>query len=165
MSADGAIAGGGRRGGASVRTVIDEERDSDLADRDYQRLAAFRHALRHFLRFSEEAARSEGLTPNQHQLLLAVRGWPGATTPTISQLADQLQLRVHSTSELVQRAASAELIRLVTDPEDHRRLHVELTDGGHSKLRSLSVLHREELRRFRAHLADLLDVLDEPASP
>lgn len=148
-----------------MRTVTEDAADSELTDRDYRRLAAFRHALRHFLRFSEEAARSEGLTPNQHQLLLAVRGWPGPTSPMISQLADQLQLRVHSTSELVQRAASAQLIRLVTDVDDHRRLRVELTDDGHRRLRSLSVLHREELRRFRAHLADLLDVLDEPMSP
>lgn len=158
-------AGRGAAFGASIGTVTGEEGDGDLSDRDYQRLAAFRHALRHFLRFSEEAARSEGLTPNQHQLLLAVRGWPGPTSPMISQLADQLQLRVHSTSELVQRAASAQLIRLVTDVDDHRRLRVELTDDGHHRLRSLSVLHREELRRFRAHLADLLDVLDEPMSP
>lgn len=135
---------------------------ADLPDRDYQRLAAFRHALRHFLRFSEEAARGEGLTPNQHQLLLAVRGWSRAGSPTISQVADQLQLRVHSTSELVQRAASSGLIRLVSDSDDHRRLHVELTDEGNQKLAALSVLHRDELRRFRAHLTDLLDTLDDP---
>lgn len=157
--------GAGGEGGASMRTVTEDAADSELTDRDYRRLAAFRHALRHFLRFSEQAARAEGLTPNQHQLLLAVRGWSGTTSPTISQVADQLQLRVHSTSELVQRAASADLIRLVTDADDHRRLHVELTEDGHRKLSSLSVLHREELRRFRVHLADLLDVLDEPASP
>ncbi len=145
-----------------MRAMAGEATSSDLSDVEYQRLASFRHALRHFLRFSEEAARTEGLTPNQHQLLLAVRGWTGRNAPTISQVADQLQLRVHSTSELVQRAASADLVRLVTDSDDHRRLHVELTDEGHRKLRSLSVLHREELRRFRVHLADLLDILDDP---
>ena len=134
--------------------------DDDLPERDYQRLAAFRHALRLFLRFSEQAARADGLTPNQHQLLLAVRGWPHPSPPTISELAEQLQLKVHSTGELTRRAATAGLVVLETDPDDHRRQRVVLTDTGHAKLRSLSVLHRDELRRFRLHLADLLDMLE-----
>ncbi len=133
----------------------------DLSDRDYRRLAAFRHALRLFLRFSEEAARAEGLTPNQHQLLLAARGWPGPDAPTISELAHQLQLRVHSTGELVHRAATADLVEVTADPKDHRRQHVTITAVGRTRLRSLSMQHREELRRFRAHLADLLDMLDD----
>ncbi|MEZ5322256.1 MAG: MarR family winged helix-turn-helix transcriptional regulator [Microthrixaceae bacterium] len=135
--------------------------ENDLPDRDYERLAAFRHALRHFMRFSEEASRAEGLTPNQHQLLLAVRGWPYPTSPTISELADQLELRVHSTSERVRRAGASGLVSLVPDPQDHRRQHVRLTAEGDAKLRSLSVMHREELRRIRANLADLLDSIDD----
>lgn len=133
--------------------------DADLSERDYQRLAAFRHALRLFLRFSEEAARAEGLTPNQHQMLLAVRGWPHDGGPTISELADQLQLRVHSTGELVQRAAGAGLASLDTDPDDHRRQRVRVTAVGSAKLRALSMQHRDELRRFRMHLDELLDTL------
>lgn len=136
-------------------------RIADLPDGDYRRLAAFRHALRQFLRFSEEAARAEGLTPNQHQLMLAVRGWSGPDSPTITELSDQLQLRVHSTSELVQRATASGLVEVVVDDADHRRQHVVLTPVGDAKLRSLSVLHRDELRRFRTHLADLLDALDD----
>lgn len=134
----------------------------DLPERDYRRLAAFRYALRQFLRFSEEAARAEGLTPNQHQMLLGVRGWPGADPPTITELAEQLQLRVHSTGELVQRASLAGLVTLETDADDHRRVRVRLTTTGRSKLRALTVLHRDELRRFRSHLADLLDTVAEP---
>lgn len=133
----------------------------DLPEQDYRRLAAFRHALRQFLRFSEQAARAEGLTPNQHQLLLAVRGWPHPTAPTISQVAEQLQLEVHSTGELVRRARAAGLVTVQADPDDHRRQQVALTDLGHAKLRSLSVLHRDELRRFRTHLAELLEMLDD----
>ena len=129
----------------------------DLPDEDYRRLASFRHALRQFLRFSEQAARAEGLTPNQHQLMLAVRGWSGPDSPTITELADQLQLKVHSTSELVQRAVASGMVEVAVDTEDHRRQHVELTPEGDDKLRSLSVLHRDELRRFRTHLADLVD--------
>ncbi|HMR95728.1 MAG TPA: MarR family winged helix-turn-helix transcriptional regulator [Microthrixaceae bacterium] len=132
----------------------------DLPDEDYRRLASFRHALRQFLRFSEQAARAEGITPNQHQLMLAVRGWSGPDSPTITELADQLQLKVHSTSELVQRAVASGMVEVAVDTEDHRRQHVELTPVGDDKLRSLSVLHRDELRRFRTHLADLVDAFD-----
>lgn len=133
---------------------------TDVDDRDYRALAAFRHALRLFLRFSEEEARAAGLTPNQHQLLLAVRGWPGVDPPTITELADQLQLRVHSTSELARRAAAADLIRLATDPDDHRRQRVHLTAEGRERLRGLTVAHRDELRRFRSQMAALLDTLE-----
>jgi DNA-binding MarR family transcriptional regulator len=138
----------------------------DLSERDYRRLAAFRHALRLFLRFSEQAARAEGITTTQHQLLLAVRGWPHPDAPTISELAQQLQLKVHSTSELARRAETAGLVDIENDPDDHRRQRVTLTDVGLAKLRSLSVQHRDELRRFRLHLADLLDMLeDDPTRP
>ncbi len=131
-----------------------------LSDRDYQRLATFRHALRQFLRFSEEAARAEGLTPSQHQLLLAVRGRPHPDPPTISELADLLQLRVHSTGELARRAAAAGLVEIGTDPDDHRRQHVELSKQGEDVLRALSVMHREELRRIRTHISSLIENLD-----
>ncbi len=137
----------------------------DLSDRDYRRLAAFRHSLRAFLRFSEEAARAEDLTPNQHQLMLAVRGWPQPTPPTMSQRADQLPLRVHSTGELARRAEAAGLVTVHTDPDDHRCQLVELTVSGDARLQSLSVLHRDELRRFRSHLIDLLDTLGEEPLP
>ncbi len=140
--------------------MTDQAHD-DLSEQDYRRLAAFRHALRLFLRFSEQAARTEGITPNQHQLLLAVRGWPHSQAPTISEVARRLQLKVHSTGELARRAASAGLVAVESDPDDHRRQRITLTDVGIDKLRSLSVQHRDELRRFRLHLADLLDMLDD----
>jgi len=132
----------------------------ELSDLDYQHLAAFRHALRTFLRFSEEAARAEGLTPHQHQLLLAVRGWPQPSAPAISDLAEMLQLRHHSTVELAQRAGAAGLVEFHTDPDDHRRQLIRLTALGDTKLEALSVLHRDELRRFRSRFAELLDGLD-----
>ncbi|MCB0988495.1 MAG: winged helix-turn-helix transcriptional regulator [Acidimicrobiales bacterium] len=131
----------------------------DLSDGDYERLATFRHALRVFIRFSEEAARAEGVTPAQHQLMLAVRGWPGPTDPTLSDVADFLQLRLNSAGELARRAEAAGLVRLVNDRDDHRKQHVVLTKAGAEKLRDLTVLHRDELKRFRSHLSDLLDVL------
>jgi len=133
---------------------------SELSDREYQSLASFRYALRRFLHFSEQAARDEGLTPNQHQLLLAIRGWTGETSPSITDLAELLQLRHHSTVELAHRAESAGLVSFHPDPTDGRRQLLHITPAGTAKLTALSVLHRDELRQFRQQLHDLLDSLD-----
>jgi DNA-binding MarR family transcriptional regulator len=98
-----------------------------ISQTDYETLARFRHALRVFQRFSEDAARAAGLTPAQHQLILAVKGWAGDERPTIGEVADVLQLKHHSAVELVQRAAAAGLVETVADREDGRRQR--LTDA------------------------------------
>ncbi len=130
--------------------------DRPLGDADYRALAAFRYALRRFLRFSETAAREAGLTPAQHQLLLAVRGFPGGRAPTVADLAERLQLRHHSAGERVARAAEAGLLRLAVDPDDARVRRLSLTGQGSRVLARLSRLHRRELARFRRELAPLL---------
>lgn len=135
-------------------------RTGPLSQADYRTLARFRHALRVFQRFSEEAARDAGTTPAQHQLLLAVKGFYEDRPPTITDLADLLQLRHHSAVELVQRASAAGLIEAGPDPADARRQLVELTPTGESILASLSLTHRDELRRFRAEMTDLLLEID-----
>ena len=132
----------------------------DLSDRDYRALAQFRYALRRFLSFSEGAARDVGLSPAQHQLLLALKGWDGQDPPTVSELAERLLLKVHSATELVQRAEAAGVVEPLEDPEDARRHLVRLTQEGERLLATLSVQHRDELRRFRAEMTELLDELD-----
>jgi DNA-binding MarR family transcriptional regulator len=132
----------------------------DLPDRDYRALARFRRALRLFLRFSEEAAREAGVTPAQHQLLLAVRGHPGTVPPSTSELADALQLKVHSVVELVDRAQRAGLVARSQDPADARRQLVTVTPAGLDVLRGLAASHRDELRRFRREMVDVLRELD-----
>lgn len=136
-----------------------------MTDEEYRALAAFRHALRRFLHFSEEAARGVGLAPAQHQLLLAIRGYVGDGPPTIGEVAELLQLRVHSAGELVGRTAANGLVERRDDPEDGRRTLLELTDEGRAVLDGLSVLHRDELRRFREQMDHLLRSLDEPDPP
>ena len=131
-----------------------------LAPGDYRSLARFRHALRVFQRFSEDAARAAGVTPAHHQLMLAVKGWGGDRSPAISDLAEQLQLKHHSTVELVQRAGAAGLVSTRSDDDDGRRQLIELTEMGDSILASLSLQHRDELRRFRAEMNDVLMELD-----
>jgi DNA-binding MarR family transcriptional regulator len=127
----------------------------ELTDAEYGVLARFRFALRVFQHFSEDAARTAEVTPSQHQLLLAIRGFPGGA-PTISDVAEWLQLRHHSTVELIDRAVAAGLIVRNTDPEDRRRQRLALTSSGARVLADLSAAHREELRRFREEMAELL---------
>lgn len=131
--------------------------EQPLTDAEYQSLARFRFALRSFLAFSEAAARDHDLTPAQHQLLLAVRGAEaGAGPPSISVLADQLQVRLHSAGELVARAVDNGVLERRVDPDDARRTLVATTALGRERLEELSVLHRRELRRFRAEMNQLL---------
>jgi DNA-binding MarR family transcriptional regulator len=129
-----------------------------LSDADYRALALFRRALRQFLRFSEDQARGAGLTPSQHQLLLAVRGAP-SSPPTIGEVADALQLRHHSTVELVDRAQAAGLLEREADESDARRQLLRLTAKGEEVLAALTRVHRDELRRFRAEMLDVLKEL------
>ncbi|MCU1371318.1 MAG: MarR family transcriptional regulator [Ilumatobacteraceae bacterium] len=131
-----------------------------LSDRDYRSLASFRRELRRFLAFSEAEARAAGLTPAHHQLLLAIRGHVG-DPPSIGDVAAALQVKLHSATELAARAEAKGLVtREHTDPDDARRAVLALTDAGAAKLADLSAVHREELRRFRDQLTDILGQLD-----
>ena len=130
-----------------------------LSDGDYRALARFRHALRVFTSFSEAAARSAGIQPAQHQLLLAVRGWGGDGDPSIADVAHLLVLRHHSVVELAQRTEAAGYLTAVSDAVDGRRRLLRLTTLGRSKLDELSVLHRDELRRFRSELGAIVHEL------
>jgi DNA-binding MarR family transcriptional regulator len=111
----------------------------------YRHLAEFRSSIRRFLHFSEQAAREQGLEPQQHQLLLAVKGLPNGVRPTISSLAERLFLRHHSTVELVNRMIERGVIRKHPSTEDRREMLIELTADGERLLRRLSFLHWEEL--------------------
>jgi DNA-binding MarR family transcriptional regulator len=156
LDADGRLSDGDRLSeGAGRRS----EGAGRLSDGDYQALAAFRHALRRFLRFSETEARARGLAPAQHQLLLAIRGYPGDGAPTIGDIAETLQQRHHSVSELVERAVAAGLVRRLTDADDRRRQQLQLTEGGAMLLEDLTGVHRRELRELRAELLRVLEAL------
>ncbi len=121
---------------------------NDLDDADYARLLAFRTELRGFLHWSEQQAEAIGLTPAQHQLLLAVRGHGDPAGPKIGDVATALFLRHHSTVELVDRAVDAGLVVRRADEDDHRVVRLRLTPLGARRLRKLSRLHLEELRRL-----------------
>lgn len=143
----------------TVRDMPNAERP--LSDADYRSLARFRYALREFLAFSEDAAREQGLTPAQHQLLLTVRAAEGGgALPSLTEVAEHLHIRLHSAGELVGRAVDHGLVARVADPDDARRTLVATTDVGREQLERLSVLHRRELRRFRTEMTQLLRTID-----
>ncbi len=126
-----------------------------VTNADYHRLLEFRTGLRKFLRWSADRARDAGLTPAQHQLLLAVKGHDGTTGPTISDIADYLQLRHHSTVELIDRAERGGLVQRVPDPDDARLVRLHLTDEGNTGLDELSSQHLRELERLGAQISRL----------
>ena len=125
--------------------------DNPLSDADFAELLRFRDALRRFLRWSEDRARAAGLTPAQHQLLLAIRGHGAA--PTVGEVADHLLLRHHSVVELVDRAERAGLVARTEDPDDHRAVRLTLTADGAARLGGLTVVHLDELRRLQREIA------------
>jgi DNA-binding MarR family transcriptional regulator len=141
---------------------MDRQSDSTPAGvsaREYEMLAAFRYALRQFLRFSEKAAREVGVTPQQHQVLLAIKGFPGGERITIGVLAEQLQLQHHSTVGLVDRLVTQALVAREQAVDDRRQVFVTLTAEGERVVEKLSAAHREELRRIKPQIRLLLDQL------
>jgi DNA-binding MarR family transcriptional regulator len=126
---------------------------------DLETLAAFRYALRQFLRFSDEAARAVGLTPQQHQALLSIQGFPGRDAVTISELAERLQIRHHSAVGLVDRLVALKLVRREAGRTDRRQVYVGVTAAGSRVLRQLSAAHRAELQRLGPELVRLITAL------
>jgi DNA-binding MarR family transcriptional regulator len=116
---------------------------------DYARLLGFRTELRRFLRWSEQQALAAGLTPSQHQLLLAVKGHGSPDGPTIGEVAESLLLRHHSVVGLADRTERAGYVERSRDPDDHRVIRLRLTPEGEHLIGKLSQAHLEELQRFR----------------
>ena len=121
-------------------------------DEDYRRLLEFRTGVRQFLRWSEAEAARHGLTPTQHQLLLAVRGHDHRRGPTIGDVAERLLLRHHSAVELVDRAEAAGLVKRVSDPDDRRLVRLALTPKGEKKLAPITLQTLEQLDRIGVSL-------------
>ena len=120
----------------------------ELTDAEFAQLLALRTGLRRFLHWSEEQARAAGLTPSQHQLLLAVRGHDGSEGPTIGDIARYLVLRHHSASELVDRAVGAGLVERQIDTHNGSIVRVCLTRLGARKLTGLTTAHLDELSQL-----------------
>jgi DNA-binding MarR family transcriptional regulator len=131
--------------------------DQEITLSQYQSLAEFRYQLRRFLHFSEQAARSVGLEPQQHQLLLTLKGLPQGRPATVSEVAERLQIQHHSTVELIDRMVDRNLLERSRDENDQRRVIIHLTPYGEEVLRKLSLLHRTELRSSGPELVRALN--------
>jgi DNA-binding MarR family transcriptional regulator len=129
-----------------------------IEDADYRALADFRRALREFSAFSEAAARDGGLTPQQHQAILAIRAEKSPVS--IGELAEALQIRPNSAQELVSRLVRAGLVERIADSADRRRIDLRLTAEAGELLESLSAVHLAELRSRRPLLQALLRRLE-----
>lgn len=119
---------------------------SPVSQSDYQALAEVRYRIRRFVSFSEASARDVGLEPQQHQLLLAIRGLDPALAPTIRCLAERLQVQHNSAVELVRRSVDNGLVTKRTGERDRREVLLEITAKGRRLLEKLAVAHRTELR-------------------
>ncbi|MEP7357732.1 MAG: MarR family transcriptional regulator [Anaerolineales bacterium] len=131
-----------------------------IAKKEYEALAGFRFALREFLQFSEEAAAAAGLTPRQHQALLAMLAFPGREAATIGELAIQLQIRPNSAVGLVDRLEAQGLVTRRSDGTDRRQVYVSLKPKGRRLLEKLSAAHKAELERLGPRLREVLSALE-----
>ncbi|HLH61305.1 MAG TPA: MarR family transcriptional regulator [Ktedonobacteraceae bacterium] len=136
----------------------------ELTMNEYQALAEFRYQIRRFLHFSEQVARETGLEPQQHQLLLALKGLPEGRKGTIGELAERLQIQHHSTVELIDRMVEHHFIQRHRDEEDQRRVIIQLTPAGEEVLRKLSLLHHTELQTTGPTLVQALNRLIDTES-
>lgn len=135
-------------------------RSGGLTEAEYRALFEFRRGLRRFLRWSEERALAAGITPTQHQLLLAVRAAGDPLGPTVGELAGDLNLRHHSMVGLIDRAEEAGLVSRIRDEHDHRVVRISLTETGTARLAGLSAQHLEELIRLQPSLVPIWQGLD-----
>ena len=131
----------------------------DLSTPALQQLAEFRFKIRQFLHFSEEAARQNGIEPQQHQLMLAIKGLPKDMRPTVTVLSSRLCLRHHSTVELIDRLVERGAAIRRHSEHDRREVLIELTSRGEELLRRLSVLHWQELQTSGPVLSNALHAI------
>lgn len=123
------------------------EKRHKLKTEDYAKLAAFRHALRSFLRFSEEAAAAMGLTSQHYQAMLILRGWPGPGAPSINDLSRELLIKHNSAVGLVDRLVDVGIVKRERSSADGRMVELHLTDAGRDVLAALAEVHRRELEQ------------------
>ncbi|MGH7030664.1 MAG: MarR family winged helix-turn-helix transcriptional regulator [Stellaceae bacterium] len=145
-----------------ARSRMPRPRSMQLDREDYRTLSNFRYLIRRFLEFSQMAAGRAGLTSRHHQALLAVKGFRRDDSPTIGDLAERLRIQHHSAVELVDRLVEAGLIVRTHDPQDRRRVLLELTESAEKHLAGLSAIHLEELHALRPALLQILDQLGAP---
>ena len=136
-------------------TTRKTQKKGNLSKSEFEALAQFRYRLRLFLRFSEDACQSHGITPLQYQLLLQTKGYPGRQWATLTELAERLQSKHHGVVALVTRCEALGLVRRQSGTADLREVEVHLTEHGENCVQQLA-------QRHRAELTSLPDFVDMP---
>jgi DNA-binding MarR family transcriptional regulator len=143
--------------------IIKRKKLPVVTEADYEHLAAFRHALREFLHFSEQAALAAGVPPQQHQAMLVIRGFAKRDHLTVGELAEQLKIKHHSAVGLVNRMEAEGLVNKSQDPGNRRQVLLRLTGRAKRALENLSPVHKAELARIGPILRELLKYLETPS--
>ena len=134
------------------------KKETRLEKKEYEALSDFRYAVRKFLRFSEIAAEKVGLTSQQHQALLAIKGFPGGREMiTNGELAERLQIKHHSAVGLVNRLEASQLVARQPGENDRREIYIRLTPQGEKILEQLTAVHKKELRQIASQLTEILE--------
>jgi len=126
-----------------------------ISQRQIEALAAFRHALRRFLAFSEEATGAAGITAQQYQALIAIKARPRGAM-RLGELADEMLLKKHGAVQLVDRMEAAKLVERRAAKTDARVVNVLLTEKGERIVQTLAALHLDQLARRKKQFADIL---------
>jgi len=130
-----------------------------ISKREYQARAEFRYQIRRFLRLSEQEARAAGLEPQQHQMLVALRGLPAGCQPTIGELARRMLIQHHSAVELVDRLAQRGMLKRARRGPDRRLVYLALTPKGEKVLNRVSLRLHGELQSAGRALVRALEPL------
>jgi DNA-binding MarR family transcriptional regulator len=136
-----------------------------ISKNDIESLAQFRYALRQFLRFSERAARQSGVSPQQHQLLMTIKGMHGRNWANVAEIAERLQVSHHAAVALVTRAQNLKLVKRTQGIEDRRTVEVSLTPAGEALIGELAEMHHQEIGRLAGILLKQLQVIAASAKP
>jgi DNA-binding MarR family transcriptional regulator len=134
-------------------------REREISLVEYRALAAFRYEIRKFLAFSEQAAREAGIAPQQHQLLLAIRGMPAGRRTTIGAVAERLSVQHNTAVALVDKLEAAGLLQRERSRDDRREVLLRLTSQGAALLRALSALHRAQLELVGPRMVEALSAI------
>ncbi|MEY2565358.1 MAG: hypothetical protein QOH88_3551 [Verrucomicrobiota bacterium] len=129
---------------------------TELQQEDYEALAAFRYAMRKFLRVSIAVLAEAGLTPEQYEALLALRASERANGLNITALSERLQVRHHTAVTLVGKLVGRKLLARISNESDRRHVNLRLTAAGASILKRMAAIHRRELRNRSAEMIDAL---------
>ncbi|WP_308639632.1 MarR family winged helix-turn-helix transcriptional regulator [Paenibacillus silvisoli] len=122
--------------------------ENKVTKQTYEQLAEFRYKIRKFLHFSETAARSLGITPQCHQLMLMIMGFAGRDYATPTELAERLQITHHSCVGLISRCEQQGMVYRTTNPDDGRSVLIKLTGNGVQLLEALSEIHLQEINNI-----------------